>query len=744
MITVINSNDGPVVVAPIADQTADEDSPFSFQIPGDTFYDADGSTLTYSVQQAGGAPLPAWLTFDATTRTFTGTPENNDVGTLTLEVIASDGVASTTDSFALQVLNTNDAPLLTQALPDQVAVADNVFRYQLAPGTFDDIDGDSLRYSAQLAGGGALPEWLQFDAINVTFMGTPENGDSGDFAIVLSADDSNGASAEGQFILTVLSQNESPRLNNPLANQLATEGSEFLFQLPDNTFIDPDDDVLVFTASLANGQPLPAWLTFDGATQSFSGAAQASDVGAINILVTASDGQSQAMDSFVLTVTASPLAEVALDDITVLEDSPNQTLSLGAVFSRALNSEPLSFSLLQNTNEALFNRVSIDARSGEMTLDYAANAFGSGELQVQAQSAGGDIISAAFTVTVLPVNDTPVVTPEAPTNIATSTEAHAYPVSLWGSFFDVEDGRELSYTVSSNSNPAVAQVTAIDSETGVLVLATNANGGTSYITVRATDSEGAWQEHRFLIDIRVADTGMVTERDDDVPAELNDNDIGVPPDRPDPTPAPPQVESDDAPIVTQTGGGDLAILGPDTLDPDPFVLPESDDLFSYDTNNNDNDRDTRVAANDASDRQAQLREQDNRQYELIGLDPSANTHLSLQDIADFSRAVNESREQIEQAFLEQQKQQEMIAAVSLSLGTGLILWALRASSLLFALFSVLPLWRGVDPLPILENVEKKKKQLAKQKKDRKTEDSSAGEVGYLFDHDMSARPQDQS
>ncbi|WP_339899284.1 putative Ig domain-containing protein [uncultured Gilvimarinus sp.] len=843
VITVINSNDGPVVAAPIADQTVDEDSPFSFQIPGDTFYDADGSTLTYSVQQAGGPPLPAWLTFDATTRTFTGTPENNDVGTLTLEVIASDGVASTTDSFALQVLNTNDAPLLTQALPDQVAVADNVFRYQLAPGIFNDIDGDSLRYSAQLAGGGALPEWLQFDAINVTFMGTPENGDSGDLAIVLSADDGNGASAEAQFVLTVLSQNNDPRLNNPLANQLATEGSEFLFQLPDNTFIDPDGDVLAITvtsatswpdwlqynaetqifsgtpgnqdagvyqfavsatdgqggkmattvfdivvsgvndapvllnpiddirvvaaaelnvqlpgntfvdpdrdvlvvsATLANGQPLPAWLTFDGATQTFSGVAQASDEGAINILVTASDGQSQATDSFVLTVTEAPLAEVALDDITVLEDSPNQTLSLGAVFNRALNSEPLSFSLLQNTNQALFDAVSIDARSGEVTLDYAANAFGSGELQIQAQSAGGDIISAAFTVTVLPVNDTPVVTPEAPTNIATSTEAHAYPVNLWGSFFDVEDGRELSYTVSSNSNPAVAQITAIDSETGVLVLATNANGGTSYITVRATDSEGAWQEHTLLIDIRVADTGTITERDDDEPAELNDNDIGVPPDRPDPTPAPPQVESDDAPIVTQTGGGDLAILGPDTLDPDPFVLPESDDLFSYDTNNNDNDRDTRVAVNDASDRQAQLREQDNRQYELIGLDPSANTHLSLQDIADFSRAVDESCEQIEQAFLEQQKQQEMIAAVSLSLGTGLILWALRASSLLFALFSVLPLWRGVDPLPILENVEKKKKQLAKQKKDRKTEDSSAGEVGYLFDHDMSARPQDHS
>jgi hypothetical protein len=47
---------------------------------------------------------------------------------------------------------------------------------------------------------------------------------------------------------------------------------------------------------------------------------------------------------------------------------------------------------------------------------------------------------------------------------------------------------------------------------------------------------------------------------------------------------------------------------------------------------------------------------------------------------------------------------------------------------------MLPLWRGIDPLPILDEVNKKKKELEQQRKDRAREDKNAKEVGYLFDH----------
>ena len=61
--------------------------------------------------------LPSWLSFDAGTRTFSGTPLNEDVGTIALKVTATDsGSASVTDTFNLTVTNTNDAPILAQRL----------------------------------------------------------------------------------------------------------------------------------------------------------------------------------------------------------------------------------------------------------------------------------------------------------------------------------------------------------------------------------------------------------------------------------------------------------------------------------------------------------------------------------------------------------------------------------------------------------------------------------------------------
>ena len=73
----------------LVDQTADTDVLFTYQFAADTFADADtGDTLTYTATLAGGGALPTWLSFDAATRTFTGTPEVADVGTLAVEVTA--------------------------------------------------------------------------------------------------------------------------------------------------------------------------------------------------------------------------------------------------------------------------------------------------------------------------------------------------------------------------------------------------------------------------------------------------------------------------------------------------------------------------------------------------------------------------------------------------------------------------------------------------------------------------------
>src|SRR5262249_12293988 len=57
--------------------------------------------LTYSATLAGGAALPTWLTFDAASRTFSGTPPTS--GPINVEVRASDGLLFTPDVFTINV-----------------------------------------------------------------------------------------------------------------------------------------------------------------------------------------------------------------------------------------------------------------------------------------------------------------------------------------------------------------------------------------------------------------------------------------------------------------------------------------------------------------------------------------------------------------------------------------------------------------------------------------------------------------
>ncbi|MBD2250302.1 putative Ig domain-containing protein [Nostoc parmelioides] len=90
-ITINSVNDAPIVANSISNQTAITGTAFNFQIAANTFADADsGDTLTYSATRSDGSPLPSWLSFDADTRRFTGTPTTNNLGNLSLRVTATD------------------------------------------------------------------------------------------------------------------------------------------------------------------------------------------------------------------------------------------------------------------------------------------------------------------------------------------------------------------------------------------------------------------------------------------------------------------------------------------------------------------------------------------------------------------------------------------------------------------------------------------------------------------------------
>ncbi|MGH8858426.1 MAG: VCBS domain-containing protein, partial [Polaromonas sp.] len=108
-IKVVGSNDAPIVVSPVADQSGRENQLFSFTLPNSVFTDRDqGYTLTYSawlVDESGQLQaLPSWLGFNAVTRSFSGTPGSSNGGDYRLRISATDGAgAVASDDFMLAI-----------------------------------------------------------------------------------------------------------------------------------------------------------------------------------------------------------------------------------------------------------------------------------------------------------------------------------------------------------------------------------------------------------------------------------------------------------------------------------------------------------------------------------------------------------------------------------------------------------------------------------------------------------------
>jgi hypothetical protein len=212
-MTAAQMNLPPAVVHAIADQQALEKSAFTFTVPADAFADPNvGQALTYSAALADGSALPSWLSFDAQTRTFSGTPMQVDVGTVDVRITATDsGGLAADDTLALTVANVNDAPMLANAIANQVAKVNLAFSIQVPTNTFVDPDpGDTLTLGAARANGTPLPTWLSFNAATRMFSGTPGQADVGSLGIRLTATDHGNLSANATFSMNVVATNAAP------------------------------------------------------------------------------------------------------------------------------------------------------------------------------------------------------------------------------------------------------------------------------------------------------------------------------------------------------------------------------------------------------------------------------------------------------------------------------------------------------------------------------------------------------
>ncbi len=292
------------------------------------YLDARGSNLDLwaGIYSADGTLVAQSSPADVLSANFTNLFLNAGLYYLQVDGVGKDGTNGYSDygslgqyaiNGMLTAANTsNTAPVLNQALVDQTATEDTAFNWSLPANTFSDTDaGDVLAYSATLADGTALPNWLTFDAIAKTFSGTPANAQVGAVDIKIIATDSAGAKAEDIFKLTVQNVNDAPILQQAIADRSLNANTALNFTVPTGTFTDIDaGDVLTYSATLADGSALPTWLSFNANTRTFSGTPSIDQLGAVDIKILATDvAGTPASDVFRITVN-SGLKEITGND----------------------------------------------------------------------------------------------------------------------------------------------------------------------------------------------------------------------------------------------------------------------------------------------------------------------------------------------------------------------------------------------------------------------------------------------
>ena len=82
-------------------------------------------------------------------------------------------------------------------------------------------------------------------------------------AVVLTGVDSGSLGAATSASGTVAEDDAAPAVDQGVAPQGATVGAAFAYAVPADAFADADS-TLSLSATLADGSPLPAWLSFDG------------------------------------------------------------------------------------------------------------------------------------------------------------------------------------------------------------------------------------------------------------------------------------------------------------------------------------------------------------------------------------------------------------------------------------------------------------------------------------------------
>ncbi len=306
-ITVSNTNDAPFISG-IPATSVSEDSLYRF-IPNASDIDS-GDTVTFSITNK-----PSWANFNTSTGELSGTPTNNNVGlnsTIVITAIDSSSANTSLPAFNINVINTNDAPVISGS-PSATIAEDSLYSFTPIVSDVDAVETTTFSIINK-------PTWASFNGQTGELSGTPSNSDVGiTSGITITVTDAASATDSlAVFSITVSNTNDAPTISGTPEVTIA-EDQNYTFQ-PTVIDIDIGDAV---TYSITNK---PSWTSFNVNTGELTGTPTNNDIGMTEeIVITASDlsGATDSLTAFSITVSNTNDSPVisGTPDSSSIEDS---------------------------------------------------------------------------------------------------------------------------------------------------------------------------------------------------------------------------------------------------------------------------------------------------------------------------------------------------------------------------------------------------------------------------------------
>jgi len=396
-LTVLNVNRPPTVDSyyPDSNPTISEGESQVFNV---TYSDPDGGLLTVQWYLNGSLV--------GSDDNYTFTADYDSAGVYNVTVVVSDGLAQTSYEWTLTVTNVNRAPTVDSYTPEDLEPEADEGEGLNFTHTSSDLDNDTLSYSWLLDG------LEQSTSQNWTY--TPGYEDSGFHNVTLVVSDDELIDSQ-EWNVTVNDVNRSPVIDDyyPPTDPIISEGESQVFNV---TYSDPDED-LVTVQWYLNSTPTS---TFDN----YTFVADYDSAGVYNVTVVVSDGLAE--DSYewtltVLDVNRPPaIGDYYPDFDPVINEGESQLFNV--TYSDPDGDAVSVQWYLNGTPTSTLDNYTF-------TTDYAS--AGVYNVTVVVSDSGGLFDSQEWNVTVLEINDPPVIDDHYPSTdpVINEGEFHLFNVT---------------------------------------------------------------------------------------------------------------------------------------------------------------------------------------------------------------------------------------------------------------------------------------------------------------------------